>query len=152
MPEAQFFVSTEVPPLAVANHAYDIVYAISIWSHFSERAALRWFEEMHRIIVPSGLLIFTTHGFGALPHYLAQGAMSQQQTEIARQNMHIQGFQFIDVFGPDGDWGVGKTDWGQSFFTPAWFIYHLTHAWDIILYKQRRSENNQDVYVLRNKA
>jgi len=152
MPSAQFFVSAEVPPIAVPNHTYDIVYAISIWSHFSERAALRWFEEMHRIIVPSGLLIFTTHGFGSLQHYLAHGAMSQQQTEMARQNMHTMGVQFMDVFGPDGDWGVGKFDWGQSFFSPVWFISHLTDAWDIVLYRQRRSENNQDVYVLRRKA
>jgi len=151
MPSAQFFVSAEVPPIAAPNHAYDIVYAISIWSHFSERAALRWFEEMHRIIVSGGFLIFTTHGFGSLQHYLAHGAMSQQQTEMARQNMHIMGVQFMDVFGPDGDWGVGKFDWGQSFFSPAWFIDHLTNAWDIILYKHRRSENNQDVYVLKRK-
>jgi len=152
MPSAQFFVSAEVPPIAVQDHTYDMVYAISIWSHFSERAALLWFEEMHRIIVPNGLLIFTTHGFGALQHYLAHGAMSQQQTEMARQNMQNTGVQFMDVFGPDGDWGVGKSDWGQSFFNPAWFIAHLTNAWDIVLYRQRRSENNQDVYVLRSKA
>lgn len=47
-----------------------------------------------------------------------------------------------------GGWGNRL---GQSFFNPAYLMSQLTDSWDLVLYRQRRSENNQDVYVLRKK-
>ncbi len=44
------------PPLAFADGHFDFVVAISIWSHYGERAAIRWLDEMHRIIRPGGHL------------------------------------------------------------------------------------------------
>ena len=46
--------------------ALDLVYAISIWSHFDADAGLRWFDEMHRLLRPGGLLVVTTHGLSSL--------------------------------------------------------------------------------------
>ncbi|HKO28984.1 MAG TPA: class I SAM-dependent methyltransferase, partial [Solirubrobacteraceae bacterium] len=42
----EFFVSPQEPPLAVEEGKLDLVYAISIWSHFGPELGLRWFEEM----------------------------------------------------------------------------------------------------------
>jgi len=151
MPSAEFFISPEKPPIPTESGSYDIVYAISIWSHFSRGAAMQWLDEMHRILKNDGLLLITAHGFGALRHYLDHHAMSAGQVNTVRAQMQSSGFYFIDVFGPDGDWGVGKTDWGQSFFNPVYLMSQLTDSWDLVLYRKRRSENNQDVYLFRKK-
>ncbi len=62
LPGVSFAVSPERPPLPYPDHRFEFVFAISIWSHFAEDAALDWLAEMRRIIKPGGRLLITTHG------------------------------------------------------------------------------------------
>jgi SAM-dependent methyltransferase len=54
-----FCVSPESPPLPHEDGFFDAVFAISIWSHYGERAAREWLAEMHRVIKPGGHLLLT---------------------------------------------------------------------------------------------
>ncbi|MDR2128668.1 MAG: class I SAM-dependent methyltransferase [Burkholderiaceae bacterium] len=148
MPSIHFFVSPERPPLNIGDGAIDGAYAISIWSHFSERAAWDWLDEMHRVIRPGGFILFTAHGFGSLEYYTESNLMPQAQKRAAAAAMNRAGHFFVDVFGPQGDWGVGKSDWGQFFVNPAHVIQNLRGKWALLDFVPRRSENNQDVYLL----
>ncbi len=48
------------PPLAFAADAFDVVYAISIFTHYTEEEQFAWLDELFRILRPGGLLIATT--------------------------------------------------------------------------------------------
>ena len=74
----EFFVSPQAPPLELGDGALDLVYAISIWSHFDADAGLRWFDEMHRLLRPGGLLVVTTHGLSSLGRQIEVGAMVRE--------------------------------------------------------------------------
>jgi hypothetical protein len=49
---ANIFLSNAWPPLPVADQSFDVVFAWSIFSHYSEAAHRAWLEEMHRVLWP----------------------------------------------------------------------------------------------------
>ncbi len=50
------------PPWNIENGYFDCLYAISIFTHLSERMHYVWIDELFKKIKPNGVLIFTTHG------------------------------------------------------------------------------------------
>ncbi len=50
------------PPTALPDGAFDLVYAVSVFTHLSEEQQRDWISELHRLIRTRGLLIVTTLG------------------------------------------------------------------------------------------
>lgn len=57
----QAFVNEPEPPLPVNDDSFDLVYAISAFTHLGWNWA-RWLAEMHRVLRPQGLLIASLLG------------------------------------------------------------------------------------------
>jgi len=55
-----------MPPLRYRANTFDLVYALSVFTHLPEEASAQWLKELSRILVPGGLLIATTHGVQAV--------------------------------------------------------------------------------------
>jgi SAM-dependent methyltransferase len=148
LPGIEFKVSAERPPLPYEDESFDAVFAISIWSHFAEQAALDWFGEMRRIIRPGGRLIATTHGEHTIAHTAREGLRSAEQLADVRRALARDGFWYQAEFGEAGDHGVRNPDWGTAFLSAEWLASRLTPAWRISLFRPGRVELNQDLYVL----
>jgi SAM-dependent methyltransferase len=149
VPGVRFAVSGSEPPLDFADGTFDLVYAISIWSHFDEPAALAWLEEMRRVIAPGGHLVLTVHGLQSVAVDAQEGARPPGQLEEIRRVLYRRGFWFAPEFGEDGDHGVSHPEWGTSFISPEWLLRSTTPAWDIVTYDVGRNDGNQDAIVLR---
>jgi SAM-dependent methyltransferase len=148
LPGIRFERSPEYPPLPYEDGAFDFVFAISIWSHFSETAALDWLEEMRRVIRPGGRLLLTAHGYHTIAHTLSTGVRDQRQLEEISDALYERGFWYAPEFGEAGDHGVANPDWGTAFLTPEWLAGRLTPEWRLSLFAPGRVEENQDLYVL----
>ena len=50
------------PPLRYEDGQFDLVYAISVFTHLPHDLERAWIDELSRITAPGGLLLLTTHG------------------------------------------------------------------------------------------
>lgn len=149
LPQISFAKSENDPPTPYDDAYFDAAFGVSIWSHYSERLALKWYDEMHRIIKPGGHLISTTHGPQSVAFYGAEGLRTSDQLANILDSLYDSGYWYAPEFGEKGDWGVVNSDWGTSFVSAEWMLDNLTPKWQVVEYATARNEKNQDVYVLR---
>ncbi len=148
LPAIDFFRSEDAPPLPLADRSLDLVYAISIWSHFAPSLGLRWFEEMRRLIRPGGYLVLTTHGFTSVAYYAERRLRSTEQADAIVGALYRHGWWYLAEFGEQGDWGVVNSEWGTAFLSPEWLLTQLCPRWRVLDFAPGRNLDNQDVYLL----
>lgn len=61
------------PPLPYADASFDLIVAISVFTHLSRPLQLAWARELMRVLRPGGVALVTTWGLGLLPDVLAIG-------------------------------------------------------------------------------
>ena len=54
-------VTATEPPLPFADATFDVVYAISLFTHFDEASQFHWLAELRRVLRPGGALVASTH-------------------------------------------------------------------------------------------
>jgi SAM-dependent methyltransferase len=62
LPFARFEVNGLAPPLPFADGQFDLVYALSVFTHLTEPLQRQWIAELRRVIKPGGLILFSTRG------------------------------------------------------------------------------------------
>jgi SAM-dependent methyltransferase len=152
LPGIDFRVSPQEPPLPYDDGFFDLVVAISIWSHYGERSALSWLEEMRRVIRPGGRLILSTHGLQSVAYYAQTGDRAPRQLADIRAALYRKGFWYRPEFGEQGDWGVKHPEWGTAFFTPEWLARVALPQWSLEDFAVGQNADNQDMYVLRRRS
>lgn len=64
---ARFETNGLEPPLAFDAGSFDLVYALSVFTHLTAELQLAWRDELRRVLRPGGRLLVTTHGRSYLP-------------------------------------------------------------------------------------
>ncbi len=62
LPFARFNTNSLAPPTRYPEEKFDLIYAISVFTHLPEKLQLAWMKEFRRILKNNGLLLLTTHG------------------------------------------------------------------------------------------
>ena len=62
LPFAQFQVNGLGRGLASGDGSFDLIYALSVFTHLSEPLQRFWVDELTRVLRPGGFLFLTTHG------------------------------------------------------------------------------------------
>ena len=144
--DIDFFCNPQEPPMPCAAEVFDGVMAISIWSHFSERAALAWFNEMNRIIKSGGWLFFTSHG---ITTFRWQCEMKRRKPEgiwSTYRDFAAHNFAFHPIVET---MGIDLSDWGNAYFNAQWVATNLDQDWKTISFLPGRNQRNQDAWLLR---
>ena len=62
LPFASFDTNGLGPPLAYRDESFELVYALSVFTHLPEELQLAWMGELERVLRPGGVLLLTAHG------------------------------------------------------------------------------------------
>ena len=148
LPGIEFFANHDEPPLPIGDGELDLVFGISVWSHFEPAFGLRWFDEMRRVLRPGGQLLMTTHGLTSIDFYQRADERSPAQSLEIERALYSSGAWYAAEFGDQGDWGVAHPAWGTAFLSPEWVLTNLCPRWRVLEFAPGRNADNQDVYVL----
>jgi len=90
VPFAEIGQNRPAPPLAYADGSFDLVYALSVFTHLHEDLQRGWRDELHRVLAPGGLLLVTTHGRSYLPRL-----SDPDRARFERGEQVVQGAEFL---------------------------------------------------------
>jgi cyclopropane fatty-acyl-phospholipid synthase-like methyltransferase len=68
--------SSVEPPLPYSNRTFDLLYALSVFTHLRQLALERWLTEFRRVMKPTGILIVTPLYHMRLRSFGTQGFLS----------------------------------------------------------------------------
>jgi SAM-dependent methyltransferase len=127
------------PPLSYRDGCFDLVYAISVFTHLDEDLQNAWLAELHRVLRPGGHLLATVHGeaaWGSVPNSL-------------RDSLVEKGFLFVRT-------GIMKgllPDWYQAAYHSERYIRaNWQRNFRLADYQPRAMMNYHDVVILRKEA
>ncbi len=133
---AEFSVNDALPPLEHPSEAFDLIYAISVFTHLDEDYQFRWLDEIKRVTKPGGIVLLTVHGRHGWKHLPREDIV-----DIRRR-----GFKFIASNTMKGLF----PEWYQNAYHTKEYVFdRCSEYFDILDYIPKGMSNRQDVVVLR---
>jgi SAM-dependent methyltransferase len=134
LPFARFASNGLVPPLEHADASFDLVYALSVFTHLPEDLQLAWMRELERLVRPGGFLLLTAHG----ERYRERLSPAEREAFDADR---------LVVRWPEG----AGTNLCSAFHPPAYVKERLAAHLDVLEFVPEGATGNphQDLYLLR---
>jgi SAM-dependent methyltransferase len=135
LPIATFSKNDALPPLQYPSAEFDLIYAISVFTHLDEDYQFQWLAELTRICKRKGIVMLTLHGdFLHTP-------LSPQ----LRWLLKTKGFAFVQEYL----WKDVFPDWYQNSYHTREYIYKWYPRFlRIVSYLPRGLNNQHDLVIL----
>jgi SAM-dependent methyltransferase len=134
LPFARFASNGLAPPLEHGDESFDLVYALSVFTHLPEDLQHAWVRELARLLRPGGFLLLTAHG----------EAYRGRLTPAERVGFDAGR---LVVRWPEG----AGTNLCSAFHPPSYVQEHLADGLDVVEFVPEGAKGNphQDLYLLR---
>jgi SAM-dependent methyltransferase len=134
LPFARFTSNGLAPPLDYGDASFDLVYALSVFTHLPEDLQHAWMHELERLLRPGGFLLLTTHG-------------ERYRERLARDERAAFDAGRLVVRWPDG----AGTNLCSAFHPPSYVKDRLAARLEVAEFLPEGATGNphQDLYLLR---
>jgi len=135
IPDVTVRVNDPAPPLPFEDDAFDLVYAVSVFTHLDESEQDAWLRELRRVTRPHGIGVFSFHG----------ASLAKQLSPENHQRLETHGILALPVRGL---WGLFPTYY-NTFHTESYVREHWTRFGPVLEIEARGMNGHQDLVVLR---
>ena len=133
---AEFATNRLAPPLEYTDGMFDLIYALSVFTHLSMNLQCDWMAELARVLKPSGLLLITLHG---------DSRICQLEPEERRRFLSGQ----LVVRQP----AAAGSNWCGAYHPETYVRRTLARGYEMVDHIPGGARDaNQDVYLLRKPA
>lgn len=143
LPFAEFAHNGFYPPLPYVAEKFDLIYALSVFTHLDESNQIAWVGELRRVASPEAIMVITTHGELGLESF-RNGSLPTSPELLERLNRHGQLAQEGSIFEP--------YDRGDKYGLAFHDIGYIREQWGqelrILKFIPRGGDGWQDVVVL----
>jgi SAM-dependent methyltransferase len=98
---ARFETNGLVPPLPFEPDAFDLVYALSVFTHLPADLQGPWMRELGRVLVPGGHLALSVHGRRYLPELAAEERARFERGELVVRESRQAGTNRCGAYHPE---------------------------------------------------
>jgi len=138
LPFARWEVNGELPPLAFASASFDLIYAISVFTHLDEAHQFAWLSELQRVARPGAVLLLTVHG----------SAESRNLPRAVREQIEREGFFYLPTYADHGRF----PDWYQNAYHSEAYVRKTFSKYFKVLDYQREAICGQDLVLVERTA
>ena len=124
VPEANPEVSSFEPPLNFPDCEFDVVYAVSVWTHLPPESAHLWLLEMRRILRPGGIALLTTSNYEVLRQRRTHAVLGPLGwADVADNDLREQGYMFKATPSTPGTGLYGMASHDPDWIRREWAKY-----------------------------
>jgi len=101
LPFARFEENALDPPLVFGHESFDLVYALSVFTHLTAELQVAWRDELRRVLRPGGFLLVTTHGRSYLPRLTDDERERFERGELVVRWGDVAGTNLCSAYHPE---------------------------------------------------
>src|SRR5262249_27140661 len=122
------------PPLPFEDGRFELVYALSVFTHLPEELQLAWMKELRRVLRPGGWLLLSTHGDAYRERLDADERVRFRAGDLVVRWEQVAGTNLCSAFHPE-----------------SYVRTHLANGLDVVEFSPQGAVGNphQDLTVLR---
>ena len=98
---ARFEANGIAPPLVFDDASFDLVYALSVFTHLTADLQLAWRDELRRVLRPGGRLLITTHGRSYVPRLDGGERARFERGELVVRWGEVVGSNLCSAYHPE---------------------------------------------------
>lgn len=134
LPFGHFRTNALAPPLDYEDGRFDLIYALSVFTHLPEALQQAWMAELFRVLRPGGCLLLTTHGRRYFDLLDANEQRRFAEGELVVKNQGPPGSNLCGAYHPE-----------------AWVRTRLSRGFDVLDFAPEGAVGNpwQDLWLLR---
>ena len=153
LPVADYVHLDLLPPSVLAAGAFDTVIGISVFTHLTESAQLRWLEELQRVCRPGAAVLVTIHG----PAAQAMTGDPVLSDQVERHGFVDARSADLDAIQPGSDYyrtshhshGYVRATWSTFFDVVEIIPACIAGVQDLVVLRKREGDALPRAVVLR---